>query len=1757
MQDMFGFDIQSKIVETRSATVFRGKKSGEEHSVIIKVLKTNSPSRADIARFKQEYDLIKQIDLDGVIKTYAVIINDDADFVLVQEDFNGDALSVVLNDNRPLGIGLFLNMAIQLAKALGAIHKQNVIHKAIKPHTILINSQNDRIKICDFGISAVLTGENSDIYNPAVIKETLPYISPEQTGRMNRTVDYRTDLYSLGATLYEMITGSKIFTTEDPLEIIHSHIAREPVSPVRINANIPEMVSGIIMRLLAKNAEDRYQNAFGLTADLKHCLRRIEDTGKIEPFTLGRQDISNRFILPKRLYGREKELNLLIALFERMNAGHREDGRRAGAVEVAWITGGAGVGKSALINEIRKPIGARRGYFLSGKYEQFRKEYPYSAIAQAFQGLIKQLLSESDERIADNKKCVLDALGPNAQIIIDIIPEVELITGPQPNVPIIAPKEARNRFNLMFERFVGVFAKKESPILLFLDDLQWADSASLQLIANLATHPTIGYLFLVAAYRERDVPLNHLLLETLAVIDSAGCDAKHIRLMELEFSAIQQLIVDFFKCTPAEGRALAELTYAKTNGNAFFVNEFLHTLYSENLIQIDPDSGWKWDIDQIRKMQVTENVVELMAEKISRLSMTVQEVLKICACVGNRFELDTISLLLYKPMEDVLPVLNYATDEGFIHLFDGLYTFQHDRIQEAAYSLIPDSEKPFLHYQIGNLLRIKADTDNYHHGLIFSVVDHLNLGIDCIETVQERSALARMNFECGKRAKDSSAYVLALGYIDMGISLLSKTCWETDYELTLALYIEAIEVYLLIGEFDKIDQLTETAVRHARSVLDKVNIYKAKISALVAQEDIAGALSTGRQFATLIGMESTGTKSELLKRYLTFRLAFLGKNDHELLNLPDMTDPVRLAAMEFGTYMGYALYNIAPQVLVSGVFRNVIESLKYGLAPEHANNYCAVGLALISGFGDIEAGYRFGKLGMQLSERPGARKLRSLTIYVFNTQIRHWKEHIKHTIKPYLEGYRLGLESGDLLFAADNLGMHDVHCFFAGYELSGLLLTIEKNCECIKNINQMQIYSKQMIILQGVLNLLGNNDDPRQLVGSAFDERKSVSQWVETNNRLLLAAFHTMKMFIAMLFNEYEQAFEEAQNFKKYMDSVAGTIAFQQFPIMESLIICALYRKIGASERKTYLAVVKKHLKKVKKYARHAPENQLSAYYLIKAELARIQCHHKRAIKYYDLALTSSKTNDYIVPEMYISEFAANYYLEQHDQKMAMIYLINTVQCCRKWGAVAKLKQLQKLYPELMPWRAETNGNAVYSSTLSITTGDRTSQIMDLAAVLKASQIISGEVALGSLLKKMMAVAMENAGAQKAFAILQDNSGLFVEAEGSIDDSETKVLESIPVDKHPGVPAAIINYAARTKETLILNNAAEEGNYMYDPYVIRHKPKSVLCSPIVNQGRLNGLLYLENNRLSGAFTQERVTLLNTLSSQIAISLDNAKLYLNLEEKVKQRTEALDVSNKELMAAKDALWGEMALAKKIQTVLLPQQPHIANYDIAGYMKPADEVGGDYYDIINLDGRDWIVIGDVSGHGVPAGLIMMMVQTAIHSILTLHPDMSPSELLKAINSVICSNIAKMGEDKYMTLMVIACQADGRLRFSGLHQNLQIYRWKTRSIETVKTEGMWIGVTEDIAGMLNENSVDMHVGDTMLLYTDGITEANPKNCAALSDLERKKIMFGEKQLIDVFGTLAGSGSVADIKQGILYAMKDYAPADDVTFVVVKRTK
>ncbi|MCP4138473.1 MAG: AAA family ATPase [bacterium] len=1452
MKKIAGYSLLEKVGETKRSIVYRCSEDTTNSRVIVKILKAKYPTLTEIARFKQEYEIIKTIDLPGVIKTYD-IIEYEKGFALILEDFEGVSLKEVLAGKKN-DIGFFLSAAVQLAKTLGALHKLEIVHKDIKPRNILINISSGIIKITDFGISSIMTHENEEIYNPEVINGTLPYMSPEQTGRMNRAVDYRTDLYSLGAAFYEMLTGTVPFKSRDPLEIIHSHIAVNPAAPHEQNPAVPGIISIIVMKLLAKIPEERYQNAFGLLADLKECREQFTQKGEIENFVPGRNDISNRFIMPGKLFGREKEIAVLLRAVEKQ-----------GRAKLLLVGGRPGIGKSVLVNEIRKPITAKRGYFISGKYEQFNRDVPYSAIIRAFQGLVSQILSESEEKILAWKEILLSTLGSNGGVVTNIIPDVELIIGKQPEPVSLASMESRNRFNLVFEKFASLFAREEHPLVLFLDDLQWADYPSLELLNILLRSSTIRFFLVICAYRDNDVSAIDPLMRMAQEIEKDEIPVEKLVLSPLAEQNTQDLVSSCLRCPVEKAAPLANEVYQKTGGNPFFINQFLYTLYTEKLLVLDTQE-WQWDLSRIQYMQVTDNVVELLAGKINKLSKTTREALKICAAIANRFDLETLALVQSVSIDEALRNIMEALHEGLIDGSGNKYIFHHDRIQEAAYSLIPPKERPELHYGVG-----KTMLD----------VDQLNLGIELVTAPEERETQARLNLEAGKKAKASAAYSPASRYFTTGISLLEEDSWKRQYELTRALYTEAIETAYLNGEYGTMDRLAESLLGNALSVPDTVPVYITKIKACSAREDFSNAILHGLDILKRLGIAipENPSRFRLAREFLSLCFITFGKKESDFFNLPVMTNADAIAILRIFSSMLAAMFLTNRNILALVSFKTIELALRYGNSPHNSLGYLGFSIVQIVAFDNINAGYSFGSLDLQLIEKLNSREHASRSIMGYNVSIRHWKEHIRETIKPLLEAYHIGLETGDLESAASSLLFHDGFNFYCNKSLSELDQDMRKHSAIIKRMNQRHIYQVHSLHCRFITNLM----EP----GGKFDEHDIESEWIKVDFKGGLASMHSYQGAFCYLLHDYPRALYHFELLRSYREEVESLPMIRDLLSNESLTMLALYPDAVRAKKKKYLKQVKKNLKKLKKWASYSPENILHRCYLIEAELANVLDDRVLAEDSYDRAMRLAKKNHYTVEEALSYERAAFYYFSRGKEKVGQLYLEEAYNCYSRWGAGAKLKQLRELFPRLLLLESRDLPSRSGSTTMT-----SRSEILDISTVVKAARAISGEIVLSRLLVRIMKIAMENAGAEKGVLILEEKGAFFVEAEGNVGGEDIVLLESIPVKKHTGLSPAVVNYASRTRKTLILENASVEGNFTDDPYVVRVKPRSILCVPILNRARVSGILYFENNLVSGAFTPERLEILEVLSAQLAVSIDNARLYANLEEKVFERTAEL-------------------------------------------------------------------------------------------------------------------------------------------------------------------------------------------------------------------------------------------------------------------------
>ena len=1765
-----GYQILTQIYESSNSTVYRGIRQQDNQPVILKFLKEDYPTPSELTRYKQEYEITRNLNLDGVIKAYELKPY-QMNLCIVLEDLGASSLKQLMNQRREAGtgampLGEFLDIAMKTTEILSSIHAANIIHKDINPANIILNEETEQLKIIDFGISTQFNRENPTLKNPNVLEGTLAYISPEQTGRMNRSLDYRTDFYSLGVTFYELLTGKLPFQSNDALELVHCHIAKVPVPPHEVNPEIPKAISEIVMKLMAKTAEERYQSAFGIRNDLAECWQQLEKTGNISDFPLGTQDISEHFHIPQKLYGREAEVEALLTAFERVATPEKSQ------IEMMLVAGYSGIGKSSLVAEIHKPNTRLRGYFTEGKFDQFQRSIPYSAVVNAFKGLVRQLLTESEAQLEQWRAKLSSAFGINGQVIIDVIPEVELIVGTQPPVPELGASESQNRFNIVFGNFIRAFCTKEHPLVIFLDDLQWADSATLKLIELMMTDTDMQYLFLIGAYRDNEVSPSHPLIMTLDGLLKSGSTINYITLAPLALENISQIIADTLYSDTDSVKSLAELVMRKTGGNPFFVNQFLKTLHAENLIKFNlQQHSWQWNIAQIEAQNITDNVVELMTGKLKKLPELTQKILRLASCIGASFYLSTLAIVSEKPKEVVFSDLVVAVQTGFIlptsELDENLliqdYKFLHDRVQQASYALIDDDQKKAVHLQIGRLLLASVSAEELPEK-IFEIVDHLNLAWELITDESERVELARLNLEAGKKAKASTAYAAALEqYFTTGIEMLSGDAWQEYYDLTFSLYRERSECEYLCGNFEKAEELFDLILTQVKSNVETAEIQNIRLVLYDNTGKFVEAVGIGSEALKSLGLTlPTTDKSEILSA-LDLELDLYRKNLEnikisELIDAPEMSDPEIRACMTLLMNITGPAYFVDQDLLALISLKMVNLSLENGNSEVSAHGYAFWGFLAGARLVDYEVGYEFGLLSMKLNEQFHNVNLACKVFNMFGGLINPWRSHLKKGIPFLRKGYLAGVETGDVYVSYNSYHLI-LQRVLSAENFDSILEESNKHLEFLKQIKNNVFAGIQQLYQHFILNLQGLTLDQFSFSAADFDEFQCLQMWNDNGFMTGVAPYNIFKAQILFLYGDYENALEKIRISDKILVFLSGVPSQGEHYLYYSLILTALYPTATHSQQQEYGEILQVNQEKMKIWADNCPENFLHKYLLVEAEIARISGKEIEVTwDLYDRAIASAQENEYIQNEALGNELAAKFWLGKGKEEIAKLYMRKAHYGYQIWGAKRKVEDLEQKYPQLMPQKSgkkTTNLGITVRSTATSTTGGGSD--LDFATVIKASQVLAGEITLDKLLAKLMRILLENGGAQKGFLILSNQGKLTIEAIGEVAVEQVQVSQSLAVEDLENLPLGVVQYVARTQEDVVLSDATNEGVFTKESYIVKNQPKSILCAPIINQGKLIGLLYLENNLTTGAFTRDRLEILKVLSSQAAISLENALLYRTLEDKVIERTAQLAEANQEIITLNELLkkdnlrmGAELDIVKQLQQMVLPKPSEleaIEGLEIAGFMEPADEVGGDYYDVLKMNERVKIGIGDVTGHGLESGVLMIMAQTAVRTLEKMK-ETEPVKFLDVVNQTLYDNLQRMNSGKNMSLAILD-YAKGVVTLSGQHEEMIVVRadGKLECIDTMEL-GFPIGLEAQIGDFIAQEEVRLNSGDVVVLYTDGITEAENIN----------KEFYGLERLCELV-VAHRHFSAEKIKQTVIDDVRQHIGSqkvfDDITLVVLKQ--
>lgn len=1507
MLSLQGYSIGERIYESERTWVFRAcAPSGE--TVVLKASASSFPDAHVLRQLRREYEIGRRFNHEHIIG-YHDLVQTEHRLVVVEEDFGGVGLSR-LQPGEAFDTGSFLNIAIQLTSALAATHRGNVIHKDVKPSNVVINEKTGLVKLIDFGIASRLRQESRQAIDLQELEGSLHYIAPEQTGRMGRALDYRADFYALGATFYELLTGAPPFPVNDPLELVHAHLAQVPVAPHEHRHEIPPVLSDIVLKLLSKNAEDRYQSAFGLRRDLERCqveMGRDEmDRGETTVFALAQHDHSERFQIPQKLFGRRQQVAQLLQAFDRATST-RSPEKRVGA-EMLLVAGYSGVGKSALVREIQRPITACRGFFAAGKFDLGQHTVPYSAISNALGELCRALLTERASQLERWKWRLLDAVGSNGRLLIDLVPGLGHILGDQPAVSPTSPQETRDRFHRTFFRFLDALSPPEQPMALFLDDLQWADSASLRLLKAVMTGGTLNNLLVIGAYRDNEVDAGHPLAHALKEIEEHRGKLPRIKLRNLDLAAVHELVTATLKLPPAEGRPLAELVYGKTRGNAFFTTELLSSLHRDGIIffrhpEESEKGGWTWDAERIRDLSITDNVVSLVASKIGDLKPRARQTLELAACLGSNFELSTLTLIQNdghgrrSTLEDLWP----AVQEGLVFCLDSTATldvdggdsdedadlrfkFAHDRVRQAAYSRIDEAERN--HLRIGRLLRADARRSDQLEKRLFKVVNQLNPARSLIHDEDERLELAELNLMAGCRAKAASAHDTATGYLRVGIELLPGGAWNQRYRLAFDLHKELAEAEYLAARFEASEALFETLLDHADSEIDRTEVLFIQLEQLALQGRYAENLEIGRRALELLGVEMPLAEEEVEALFEAeirrLEEGLCSRRVADLVHEPPLRDVRYRQVMRILPNLAVAVFFLNRHDLLKwSVVQRVNIAMRHGHDELTSLAYVGYGVNVAAAhLRDYDAALEFGNVAMALAERYNHAAARGRVAMLFAVGIQHWHRQLKEGRDLFRQGFELCVEGGDFSYAGYSAGIGWTYDLVSGRELDLLNEEIEGHLPFLtRTCGAMLRGAIRPSILQQLACLTGQTSRTDSFDSEDFSE----SEFLATGGRVpfFLALFNLARMRCFYLFGHVERALPLVAEAEPWVETtMPGQANVPEFYFYAALIVAAAWDKTGDTDSDQRAELGQRldgFCEKLASAARQSPVNYGSMHLLAVAEKARLRGDSSIAMNGYTKATRAAQRSGSLAHEAIANELYGRLWLARDEADVGAIYLLRARALHSQWGASAKVAQLDKLYPDL----ALRESGPVRDRSGTVTR----MMNLDLATVVKASQAISGELRLDELLGKITDILVENTGAERGCLLLRRGG-------------EARVTTSSATgNKRPAMtpPRAVLDYVERTGEEVILGDIRDDERFAADPQIAGSPLTSVLCMPVRRQIEEVGYLYLENNLVANAFTAQRLEVLRLLLAQAVISLENAFLYGEL----KRHIDELENKNAEL------------------------------------------------------------------------------------------------------------------------------------------------------------------------------------------------------------------------------------------------------------------
>ncbi len=1554
--------------------VYRALRAADRTPVVIKIPRSEYPSTRELARLQNEYHLLKQLQ-DGatqeeadaatpagqagakIVKAYG-LEPFGRSVALILESLPGKSLHALLAA-RQLTLAECLSLAIKITRSLELIHARRVIHCDIKPSNIFVDEKLEQVHLIDFGIAAALPKDGQVPVTASVLEGTLAYLAPEQTGRLNRGLDERTDLYALGVTLYEMLTGTLPFSGSDPAELLHSHIARPPRPPHLVRPTVPEVLSQIILKLMNKMAEDRYQSARGLRADLETCLRSWNSEQRLPLFPLATQDRSLELRLPRKLYGRQAEQTQLQAALDRV---------RGGGLELALISGAAGVGKTEFVSELQRSLAEHGGFLARARCEQQQQAIPYGPLLRACRDLLRQLLSEPANIVQSWRQRFLMALGNSGQLLSELLPELELIVGAQPKVAALPAVEAKNRFELLFQGFLRQFASAQHPLVLFLDDLQWADEATVQLLRLLLTDPYGHYLLVVGSYRADALNDAHPLRQALDALRKERVATTEVALQPLRLPDVTALLSDTLSLPADEVADLAAAVLSKTDGNPFFIGQFLSALARDGLLRYRPDTQrWDFALSRIQALPATDNVADLMLAKLRQLSPQAMSILQTAACLGTQFELETVSQLCALPPTEQSEALTEAVRAGLLLPTEGhaylaervtpsasegagasnseqsglIYRFLHERVQQSIYATLDPTAREDCHLRLGKLLLAKWGADA-PSGRLFDLVNHLNQGSPRMRESGDLPGLlelAKLNLAAGKRAKATAAFHAAVSFFSAATSLLPESAWNDYPDLQFELHLERAHGESLSGAFAEAESLLLALRERARNKIERGLLCLRLCELYTARADFAGAIQVGIEGLAQVGM-SIPTPEEAMPALFAERAAIeqalSGRAIADLAGLPRNQDSEIDLTVRLIFALATPLYIAESPLYPLLMARQISLALRHGLSEQ--TSYACAAYAFLLGcvLGEPSTAREYGRMALSMNERLTGGSM-SCRIRLPMGSFLHFCSPIRESLAQYAAGRQDALTCGDFGSLSLICSMQAQISLYTSEDLNEALRQVDESLVLMQRtkdaLNTMQLRQVRQLLRA----LTGRTEQPTALSDTDFDEKSEWEGLRQTGIGYPLLLFSWLKHLLLYLHGEHEAACRLGLEAMAWLPSAPGLPLQTHFTFTLCLSLLARYPQASPDEQKELEAHIDRLHKQLATYSDRCAENYRDRERLVAAERARVAARPMEALLLYEEAISEARRNGFPLHEAIGLELVGRFHAAANRSRLATFYLTEALYGYLHIGATAKVRAMLSEHPELLRaesrvldglGRSETTSRGTTSSASSHTTDDH----IDVNSVLRASEIISRERALDKAIDQILHTVLTSAGVQRGYLLLSRGGTLQIEASRTISPDSSRTNLGLPLDSlgQPGGPSedlalSVVHYVVRTREVVALSIGVPDPRFVNDAYLRAAKPYAVLCLPLVSQGQLTGLLYLENNLAQVTFSAARIDLLRILAAQAATALENALLLQRIQEatekvhrtnevleaQVAERTAQIQRSNSELQAANERLQIELA------------------------------------------------------------------------------------------------------------------------------------------------------------------------------------------------------------------------------------------------------